>query len=427
MNREFFKSFSGEIDRLRGSAAPPVVAGGSRCSIPISTVLFHPGIVPLWLVLLFGLLLSRGRTWAADYLPPALTTDGFAIPQPGRQFKFPRDHGSHPEFKIEWWYVTGHLFADQGKRFGFQATYFRRSGPVVASETNPMERSSLFETGPVHLAHMAVLDVASGRFLHQERLNRQGWDAEASTNTLSMRNGNWSLRFVDENAQTMVLRGGVRSDAAFELTLSPVKPLVIFGESGVSRKGSSPFASSHYLTFPRLTAQGSLKFDGSMLAVTGAAWMDHEISSSQLEEGQAGWDWAGVQLKDGREIMTYRLRRKDGSTDPFSTLAWIDKEGRVSHHSATQFEWKSTGTWKSSKTGAVYPVRSGLTTIDPVSGKSATFVFEPLALNQELSGDLGGVAYWEGASRVRNEAGEEIGSAFVELTGYAGNLANRFK
>lgn len=113
--------------------------------------------------------------------------------------------------------------------------------------------------------------------------------------------------------------------------------------------------------------------------------------------------------------------------DPFSTLAWIDKDGRVSHRSAAQFEWKSSGTWKSPKTGAVYPIRSRLTTLDPSTGKSVSFVFEPLAANQELSGDLGGVAYWEGASRVRNQAGEEIGSAFVELTGYAGNLANRFK
>ena len=427
MNRVIFKSSDVETSSLRGSAVLPLVAGRSGRSAPFSSDFFRLNGLHFWLALSCLVIFQAGSSFGAEYLPPALTTDGFSIPQPNRQFAFPRDHGSHPEFKIEWWYVTGHLWAEQGRRFGFQATFFRRSGAATVAETNFADGSTLFQTGPVHLAHMAILDVASGRFLHQERLNRQGWDTEASTNTLSMRNGNWSLRFADENVRTMVLRGGVRSDAAFELTLTPVKPLVIFGESGVSRKGSSPSASSHYLTFSRLAAQGFLKFAGSSVAVQGTAWMDHEISSSQLEEGQSGWDWAGVQLKDGREIMTYRLRRKDGSTDPFSTLAWVDKEGRVSHRSATQFEWKSTGTWKSSKTGAVYPVRSRLATIDPLSGKSVAFVFEPLALNQELTGELGGVAYWEGASRVRNEAGEEIGSAFVELTGYAGNLADRFK
>ncbi|MBC8003359.1 MAG: carotenoid 1,2-hydratase, partial [Opitutaceae bacterium] len=344
-----------------------------------------------------------------------------------RQITYPRDHWCHPEFKDEWWYVTGHLFAEQGRRFGFQATFFRRAGPILGSATNALERSPLFQTGPIHLAHMAILDVTSGRFLHQERLNRQGWDAESSTNTLSLRNGNWSLHFANEAGSSMMLRGGVRSEVAFELALTPVKPLVIFGETGVSRKGSTPSASSHYLTFPRLAAVGSVRIGETSLAVTGTAWMDHEISSSQLEEGQAGWDWAGVQLNDGREFMTYRLRRKDGSTDPFSTLAWIDKAGRVSHRNAAQFQWKSLATWKSPKTGAVYPIRSRLTTVDPATGQSAVFVFEPLAVNQELTGDLGGIAYWEGATRVRNDSGQEIGSAFVEMTGYAGNLAERFR
>ena len=380
-----------------------------------------------WMMVILGVTLLARSLFGAEFLPPGLTPDGFAVPQPNRQFEFPRDHASHPEFKIEWWYVTGHLFTEPGRRFGFQATFFRRAGSNLGTETNATDRSLLFQTGPVHLAHMAILDVSAGRFLHQERLNRQGWDAEASTNTLSVRNGNWSLRFADGAHQTMTLQGGVRSDAAFELKLTPVKPLVIFGEKGVSRKGSSAFASSHYLTFPRLSASGSLRVGDSSFTVRGTAWMDHEISSSQLDEGQSGWDWAGVQLNDGREFMTYRLRRKDGSKDPFSTLAWIDKEGHVSHRSAAQFDWTTLSTWKSPKTGATYPVRSRLTTVDPIHGQPVTFVFEALAANQELTGDLGGVAYWEGASRVRNDGGDDIGSAFVELTGYTGNLADRFK
>jgi predicted secreted hydrolase len=274
---------------------------------------------------------------------------------------------------------------------------------------------------------MALLDVQAGRFIHEERLNRPGWDAESSTNTLAVRNGNWSLRLGTNASGPLSLQGSIRGETAFSLELMPTKPLVVFGENGVSRKGASPTASSYYLTFPRLEVTGEVKVNGRDQVVRGQAWMDHEISSSQLDDDQAGWDWACLQLKDGRDIMAYRMRRKNGSTDPFSSLAWVDAQGVVTNLNSAQFTWTAIRTWKSPNTGGIYPVQVKLTTTDPATGQPATFTLEPLVLQQELDGTLGGISYWECACRVLDEKPEDVGSAYLELTGYVGSLTERFR
>ena len=346
------------------------------------------------------------------------TADGFALPQAGKVFSFPRDHGSHDDFKIEWWYITGHLFGDDGRRFGFQATFFRSAGsPTNSAATN----NPAFGSDKLFLGHMALLDVKSGKFLHQQRLNRDGWDAFSATNELAVRNGNWSLRMTDTNRETMVLRGSLGSEAALQLELQPRKSLVVFGQNSVSRKAADPSAASYYLTFPRLQASGEVKINSETNRVRGEAWMDHEISSSQLGAEQTGWDWCCLQFKDGREIMAYRMRRKDGSQDDFSTLAWVGTNGVATHLPSSEFKMETVRTWKSPVTGANYPVQMKVQTRDPQSNQRVNFLLEPLAENQELAGG-GSLAYWEGACRIRDEAGKEIGSAFLELTGYAGNL-----
>lgn len=349
------------------------------------------------------------------------TAGGFALPQPGKVFAFPRDHGSHPDFKIEWWYVTGHLFAEDGRRFGFQATFFRQANKNEGAET------PLFQHRQLHLAHMALLDAKTGRFLHEERLNRAGWDADSSVSTLDVRNGNWSLRLLDENTNRMALRGTLEGEASFELEMAPQKPLVVFGENSVSRKAALPSAASYYLTFPRLQCNGALKLGGETLKVSGEAWMDHEISSSQLSGEQEGWDWAAIQLRDGREIMVYRLRLKNGGIDAHSTLSWVDAQSRVQTVKSEGFVWKPLGTWTSSVTKAKYPIRVEIESQDPATGKPLRLRLEPLAEAQEQTGSVGGTAYWEGACRVLDEQGKEIGSAFLELAGYNGDLSQRFK
>ena len=262
---------------------------------------------------------------------------------------------------------------------------------------------------------MALIDVAGGRFLHQERLNRAGWDAAASTDTLDVRNGDWSLRFVEPGSERMELVGGVRGEARFRLLLAPTKPLVRFGADGYSRKGAAPTAASYYLTFSRLAVEGSLRLGTEELAVGGTAWMDHEYSSSQLDENQVGWDWLSAQLDDGRELMFYRMRTTDGGTDSASTLTWIDREGRATR---APFRWEPLTSWTSPHSGTTYPRRIRLTTTDPAVGRETVMFVEPFAADQELGGKLGGVTYWEGACRIVDEAGATLGSAYMELTGY---------
>lgn len=351
------------------------------------------------------------------------TADGLAVPQLGRVFSFPRDHGSHPEFRIEWWYITGHLFAPDARRFGFQATFFRR-----ANDRDKAGRGTpAFGDREVYLAHMSLLDATTGRFLHEERLNRDGWDASAATDTLALTNGNWSLHLAAPDTEAMRLVGSVHADALFQLTLTPGKPLVVFGEDSVSRKGADPTAASHYLTFTRLQTSGTLRLEGRTFEVSGRAWMDHEISSSQLDEGQTGWDWCSLQLQDGWDLMAYRLRRADGSSDPFSTVAWISPDGRVTHHPATSFSWIPVETWRSPATGGDYPVRYRLT-VPARAGGTTREVLEirPLAPDQELTGALGGIAYWEGAGDVLDARGRTIGRCYTELTGYAETLEGKF-
>jgi predicted secreted hydrolase len=208
--------------------------------------------------------------------------------------------------------------------------------------------------------------------------------------------------------------------------LEPSKPRVLFGTNGVSRKAADPSAASHYITYTRLKVSGHLSREFKRVPVTGDAWFDHEFSSSQLGEGQVGWDWASIQLKDGREIMAYRMRRRDGSTDPFSTLAWINRSGQLRHYDAREFQWETLAQWKSPVTHAAYPTQVRIRAQDPATGMARAFVLKPRVANQELRGDIGGIAYWEGSCRVENEAGEEIGNAYLELTGYDGNLRGRF-
>jgi predicted secreted hydrolase len=375
----------------------------------------------LKLLLVLALVGDNCIAFAEDYQPPLTTTNGFAVPQPGHVLSFSKDHGSHPEFKIEWWYITGHLFGADKRRFGFQATFFRSAGTPHATN------ESAFSPDSIYLAHMALLDVRSGKFLHQERLNRAGWDAFSKTGELVLRNGNWALRMTDTNRETMMVNGSLRGEAAFQLQLHPAKPLVVFGKNSVSRKAADLTAASYYLTFPRLQATGEVTFAGQKIPVQGQAWMDHEISSSQLAEGQAGWDWTSIQLRDGREIMAYRMRRKDGSTDPFSTLAWVNAAGKVTHLASDELTIEPVRTWKSPTTSAVYPVSIRLKTRDPQSNQPVSFVLEPLVDAQELAGAGGSLSYWEGGCRVLDEQKREVGSAFLELTGYAGNLQNSLR
>jgi len=347
-------------------------------------------------------------------------TSGWSVPRPGHQLSFPRDHGSHPDFKIEWWYLTGHLLSGE-ERFGFQATFFR-----LGQEPTEIPKGELFGREQIYMAHMGLSAPGSGDFFHEVRLNRGGWDAGGAQNDLDVFNGNWSLK--REGDGTMNLEGSIHSEASLSLSLKPEKAPVIFGEEGISRKGPEGTAASYYITFPRLATSGEISVNGERYKVEGESWMDHEISSSQLDRNQIGWDWTCIQFFDGREIMGYVLRTDSGEPSQYSKLVWISESGELTQQSLKEYSWKHEGDWKSEKTGVTYPVRPQIETIDPIDGSKRSFQLVPLMNNQEMVGGPGGVTYWEGACDVIDlVSGEKVGRAYLEMTGYAGSIADKLR
>lgn len=373
-----------------------------------------------------GIWLLSGPAWGGEILR---TEEGYRIPGPDFSVSSPSVHGSHPEYRIEWWYLTGHLFAkeESKRRFGIQATFFRfaQRPPVSGEKTRDGEESG-FGDGQFYLAHMGLTDVEGGEFFHEERLNREGWDAGAKVGDLDVHNGNWFLRresgfeTIESSEGVLALSGSILSDAGFDLRLELAKAAVRFGEGGLSRKSSEESAVSYYVTFPRLLVGGEVRLGAQVIPVTGEMWMDHEISSSQLGGNQVGWDWASIQFSDGRELMAYVLRKPDGSVDSHSSLTWIDEEGNLSAHRSEEFEWHAEGAWSSPETGDVYPIRPRIVTTDPRSGEIRRLRLRPVLEKQEISGSLGGVAYWEGACDVVDEdLGQVVGRGYLELTGYS--------
>lgn len=344
---------------------------------------------------------------------PLVTPDGFTLARPGYQFTFPRDHGSHPEFRTEWWYLTGHLRSSEGQRFGFQLTFFRQS-----THRGPWKGSSAWRTDQMFLAHAAITDESGKRFLSAERFARGGLLAGASEQELSVFHGPWVLKGAPNGP--WLAKCSVQG-STLELSLVPATPPVIFGEEGVSRKGEDPTAASHYLTFPRLRATGTLRLpEGKSLKVTGQAWMDHEFSSNSLSPGQVGWDWAAIQLREGGNLMAYRMRRGDGTQDPWSTLTEVDASGLITR-TTHAFALTQEGTWLSPQSGAHYPQPMTL------EAWGHRWRLVPILPDQELRTPRStGITYWEGACRVLDEHGVDIGDAYLEQTGYAHSLKGRF-
>lgn len=347
-------------------------------------------------------------------LPFPGVAEDFARAVPGREFVFPQDHGKHPDFQTEWWYFTGNLRSDHN-RWGFQLTFFRRA----LAKTRPPWRSA-WTVRDVYPAHFALTDGKGERFFHTELMAREGPGlAGAAPDKLHVRVRDWSATAEDNSIRLRARQ----DDCDLDLRLIPVKPPVLHGNNGYSRKGISPTQASYYYSFTRLKAQGVLTVNGTSHAVDGYAWMDHEFGSSILLESQVGWDWFGIQLDDGSEIMLFYLRNKDGTRDRiFGTF--VPKETSPVNLNAQDLSIEATGTWKSPHTGAVYPSgwRVRIPSLDLDLGVT------PILRDQELStGRSTSIVYWEGAvdaSGVR--AGAPVqGHGYVELTGYAQGMAGR--
>jgi predicted secreted hydrolase len=339
----------------------------------------------------------------------------FRLALPGYQFSFPRDHYSHEEFRTEWWYYTGHLRAASGGEYGYQLTFFRSA--LAEARANP----SRWAARNLYLAHFAISDVGRRRFTYAERVSRERLgQAGAREDAFRVWNGDWEASG-DGTTQRLRARDG---SLGLDLTLAPVKPPVVHGENGVSRKGEGRGHASHYYSLTRLESRGSLTLAGRELAVSGQSWMDHEFGSTQLGPGQVGWDWFSLQLDDGTELMLYLIRLADGSADPHSAGTWVGPQGAARHLGRSEFAVEVLDRWRSPRGGTLYPMRWRVS----VPSLDLRLTVTPAFPEQELdTAKSTQVVYWEGAARVQGTtAGRPVeGRAYVEMTGYAGPFRKR--
>ncbi len=335
----------------------------------------------------------------------------------GYRYNFPRDHGSHPTYRTEWWYYTGHLQSKNGRSFGFELVFFRRAVPPDEIKTLP----SKWSINHLYLAHFAVTDINGKRFHFSEKLSREGLGkAGADESRLHVWIDDWRAEASTEPSASHTLVAHDETHA-LALTLQPVKPLVTHGMGGISRKGKDVGQASHYYSFTRLATSGKLTIDGESFDVTGTSWMDREFGSADLGDDQAGWDWFSIQLDDNSELMLYRMRRKDGSSDPASSGTVVSSDARTGHLVVTDFQIESSATWTSSASKATYPSHWRL----KVPSLDLVLDVTPLLADQEFrTSRLARFTYWEGAVAViGTKQGRPMkGQGYVELTGYAERL-----
>lgn len=328
---------------------------------------------------------------------------------PGYQYAFPHDHGSHDQFKTEWWYYTGHLSTSQGKRYGYELTFFR------TGVDDPGESGTRWEIKNFYIAHFALSDEQNHKFQFFEKMNRPGpKTADARSDRYRVFNGTWS---VEQKGDSYELQADA-PDVTLHLTLKSDKPPVVHGTNGVSQKASCKGCASHYYSLTHLQSDGTLSVGRQSMPVTGISWMDHEFGSNQLTAEQVGWDWYSLQLDDKTELMIYVMRKADGSLDSNSSGSFVRADGSVKHLMLKDFAIKSLSTWKSPKTGGVYPMGWKIDLPSEKLMLTITPAFEDQELNTKLTT---GVTYWEGASTVSGTRDKQKigGQAYVEMTGYA--------
>lgn len=337
--------------------------------------------------------------------------------RPDYPWSFPRDHWARHGYKTEWWYFTGNLSSEDGRRFGYQFTFFRvgllPQTPALASD---------WATGNLIMGHAAVGDRESQRHLFSEVIYRItpllggfgeypdtliAWSrAPAGTDAL------WTLRWNGSGFDFSMT--DIRQRMGFSLSTRPDKPMVFQGPDGFSRKGKGEAAASQYYSFTRLATTGEIWLEGERLSVKGDSWMDKEFGSNQLEAHQAGWDWFSLQLDDGREVMLYVLRDTAGAAD-FARGTIVSASGHARYLAPETFSVRATETWMSPVTDAVYPSRWEVA----LPGEDLRMSIRPVMADQEnRSALIESMFYWEGAVEITGPGGKRMGQGYVELVGY---------
>ena len=335
--------------------------------------------------------------------PAAAQAPTYPAVVPGVALRFPADHGAHPAFRTEWWYVTGWLDTESGEQLGFQVTFFRSRPPTGGA--NP----SAFAPRQILFAHAALSDPKVGRLLHGQRIARSGFGlAEAKTGDADLVIDDWSLRRAAVGRFSTKAAG---EGFALDLDFTPTQPVLPQGEAGFSRKGPQAGQASYYYSLPQMQVSGRVIRGGKAVKVTGKAWLDREWSSTLLDPKAVGWDWVGLNLDDGGALMAFQVR--DGA----GRALWAGGSHRGPDGAVTRFapgdvSFSAGRRWRSPRTGASYPVERSVSA--RVGGVQRRWDLKPLFDDQELdSRRSGGPIYWEGAVRTKG------GRGYLELTGYA--------
>ena len=368
----------------------------------------HPMCLGKWDLLILGLLIIL-------LSPLKIYPEEFKRPLPGRNFSFPQDHFSHPEFKTEWWYYSGHIQSQNQvkKKYGYQLTFFR-----TGLKREAKSQKSKWSIQNLYFAHLALTDELEKRFEYREKINRGSLgEAGASEKTFRVWIEDWSVEGRGPQIQNHFLKAGDKN-FGIELMLSPERNPAIHGQNGISQKAEGEGYASHYYSITRLKTEGRLFLKGNEVPVNGISWMDHEFGSNQLREYQVGWDWFSLQLDNGTDLMFYQIRHKDGEIDPYSSGAIIFPDGKYEHLPLKEFQIEVLEKWRSQKSEGHYPSKWRL----KVPRHGIELILVPTVKEQELiTKESTRVTYWEGSVKVEGkyENNPAKGMGYAELTGYA--------
>lgn len=328
----------------------------------------------------------------------------FAPVMPGRALAFPHDSGAHPDFKTEWWYVTGWLKGADGKPLGFQVTFFRSA--TGQGKDNP----SAFAARQLIIGHAALSDPAHGKLAHDQRSAREGFGlAYSKVGGTDIKLDDWRmLRRADGSYQVSIKS----PELHLELALAPTQPVLLQGQAGYSRKGKDAAHASYYYSEPQLAVSGVAGHGNAAPGrVEGTAWLDHEWSSQALDPEAQGWDWVGANLADGSALMAFQIRAKQGGK-LWAHATLRDAKGKVTQYDPDQVSFTAQARWKSPRTNIVYPVATTVVT------GGTSWQITPLQQDQELDSRRStGAIYWEGAVSIRRD-GVAAGHGYLELVGY---------
>lgn len=346
---------------------------------------------------------------------PDVNLDNFARAVEPYDWNFPEDFGAHPDFLTEWWYYTGNVATEDGRRFGYQFTIFRRA--ITPDDT---QTASEWRTNQVYLVHFTVSDIDANNFYHDQRFSRGGAGLAGATVDPVYRVWveDWEILAQNEDASLVTIQAE-SDDFSINLTLEQTKEPALQGDAGLSQKSDEIGNASYYYTLSRLLTTGEITINDEVFTVSGNTWKDHEFSTSALGTGAQGWDWFGLIFDNNTELMIGQIRLQDGGREPAFGGLMIYPDGTTEYLPSSSFEIIPTDTWVSPHTGAEYPSgwQMSVTTEEGI----LNFEVEPLMQDQELADTE--PSYWEGAVRI---TGDVTGYGYAELTGYTSSMQNRF-